>query len=188
MRKAFSAVGVLLLAVLVAVLATARGADAASAIMKVFVTNDADHPVPTRAVGTTDVSGSVSVSDLPAWQGTPYLKYALNTNVEFEECDSYAIPEGKILFVERVVADFDMPTGESGTAAVRLTPLGEENAIKIPIPATQGGLVGQVDGNRTDIAGAIDIGQPVTEIRVCFASSGGLVAESNVMGYLYDAP
>lgn len=147
-----------------------------------MVTNDAAHPVP--------VSGSVSVSNFSAktlWEGQPYAEYRLNTNIEFEECNEYPIPEGKVLFVTRVVADFDMPAGASGTAAARFTPLGAANPIKVPIPATQGGLVGQVDGNRQVIAGALDIGQPVTSIKMCFVSSGGLVGESNVFGYLVPA-
>lgn len=189
MRKAISVVGVLVAAVTLLILASTRGADAAAAILKVFVTNDASNPVPTRAVGTTDVSGSVSVDNFPEhappplWQGTPYSEYNLNTNVSLEECDTFPIPAEGTLFVTRVVADFDMPAGASGYASVRYTPLGGSE-VKIPIPTPPGGLVAQVDGNRQDYAGALEIGQPVSALRICFVSSGGLVAESNVLGYV----
>lgn len=189
MRKAISIVGALMAAALVLVMASTRGADAAAAVMKVFITNDTSNPVPTRAVGTTDVSGTVSVDNFPAdtapplWQGTPYSEYNLDTNVTNEECGSFPIPAEGTLFVTRVLADFDMPAGASGYASVRYTPLGGTE-VKIPIPTPPGGLVAQVDGNRQDYAGALEIGQPVSAIRICFVSTGNLVAESNVLGYV----
>lgn len=189
MRKAISIVGVLVAAVLVLILASTRGADAAAAVLKVFITNDTTNPVPTRAVGTTAVSGSVNVDNFPAdtppplWQGTPYSEYNLDTNVTNEECGTFPIPAEGTLFVTRVLADFDMPAGASGYASVRYTPVGGTE-VKIPIPTTTSGIIAQVDGNRQGYAGALEIGQPVSAIRTCFVSSGGLVAESNVLGYV----
>jgi hypothetical protein len=189
MRKAFSVVGVLVAVVLVSIMATTRGADAAAAVLRVFVTNDASNPVPTQAIGTTAVAGTVSVDNFPAdtppplWQGTPYAEYVLNTNVEFEECSEFPVPADDTLFVTRVVADFDMPTGASGYASVRYTPLGGD-PVKLPMPMTQGGLVQQVDGNRIDYNGAVEIGQPVSAIRVCFVSTGGLVGEATALGFV----
>lgn len=189
MRKPLTALGALLAAALVLVLASTQVAGAAAAIMKVVVTNTADNPVPTRAVGTTDVSGTVSVDNLPTdappplWQGTPYSEYKLNTNVQNEECDDFPMPAAGTLFVNRVLADFDMPAGASGYASLRYTPLGGSE-VKIPIPTPPGGLVAQVDGNRQDYAGSVELGQPVSALRICFVSSGGLVGESNVLGFV----
>jgi hypothetical protein len=82
-------------------------------------------------------------------------EYRLNTNVQFEECDDYPIPAGKILFVTNLIADFDMPATSSGTAAVRFTPVGADSSLRAPLPVQQGGRTATND----------------------------LVGESNVLGY-----
>ena len=170
MRRASSVLGVLLAAVAVSIVAVPRGADAAATLLGVVVKNTDANPVPTKATGTTAVSGSVSVDNLPAatppplWQGTPYAEYELNTDVTFEECSDFPIPAGKGLYVTHVIADFDMPAASSGTASVKITPV-DGTLVRIPMPVQQGGLTGQFDGNRQDYAGELDVDLPVTAIR-----------------------
>jgi hypothetical protein len=192
MRKVLSVVGVLLVACLTWAVVSAGGpASAASAIMNVFVTNDTSHPVPTRPIGNTVVSGSVSVDNFPSatppalWQGTPFVDSHIDINVGIENCLDFTIPAGNVLYLVRAVADYNVAPGGTGGAKVGVTPLGG-SAERIAIPTAVDAPAAQFDGNHPRYTGAVDIGLPVTAVSSCTRGSG-LNGTVTIMGYLVPA-
>lgn len=68
LRRTRTVVGLMAALALGGLIFGGTGAQAASAILNVFITNDTAHPVPVRGVGTQAVTGSVTVGNLPATQ------------------------------------------------------------------------------------------------------------------------
>ena len=192
MRKAISVGSVLLAAVLISIMASARGADAATALLKVFVTNDTANPVPTKAVGTTPVSGSVSVSNFssssppPLWQGTPYVQSHVDLHIGIENCQEFAIPAGKVLLLERAVVEMSTATGGSGGATVRMTPLDGAPFAQVVVPTHPAAPILQFDGNHPGYSGSVDIGIPVTAVSSC-TRGADVNSLFTVIGYLVPA-
>ena len=124
-RRARTILAVTVAFLLGGVLFGGPGAQAASALLSVFVTNDTAHPVPTRAIGTTAVSGSVNVGNLPATQpvsGTVEVadsREPFETRIDLEasgatvSTGSFSVPAGKRLVVEFVSAAVNVPNGQT---------------------------------------------------------------------------
>lgn len=128
----------LTLAILVGALLLPSGYAAASSLMKVFVTNDAAHPVP--VTGSVNVDGSVSVNG-PVQIADAREPFETRVDVslgagEFGSNDTFSVPDGKRLVVEFVAADVALPDGQ--------LPLLSANALNgglgYPIPLTRQGV------------------------------------------------
>ena len=121
-------------------------AQAAQAILPVVVTNDATRPVPVKS------------DPQPLWQGTPYAdaRVLLGTG-----CTTFdAIPDGKVLYVQRGTASFNVAPGRGATAAVALTPLGAGAVENLYIPVHPSTPVHQNFGVYDGYQGTVDIGLP----------------------------
>jgi hypothetical protein len=152
-------------------------AQAAQAILPVVVTNTAANPVP------------VTSAPPPLWQGTPYT----DTRVIFgSDCVTFeAIPEGKVLYVQRGTASFNVAPGRGATAAISLAPLGASLNANLYIPTYPSGPVNQVFGVYDGYQGTVDIELPtaVTPQGCLFAlTEDDVRGRLIITGYLVDAP
>jgi hypothetical protein len=155
----------------------------AKTITDVFVTNDATHPVPTQAQGTTQVAGTVNVGNTPAVtvSGTPTVNVAgdpatrepYQQSVFFaqtaDNCTQFAcparfpvVPAGKLLMVTFAGAQFDA----GGVARVRLQRGDgfEEVGVILPAPV------------------AIDVDTFVVGSPVTFTAEAGTVPTMMILG------
>lgn len=167
----------LVVAMAVSVLAALVPAAAVAAkIDEVFIRNSSSEPVP------------VVAAPPPLWQGEPYIA----TSVIFGgQCaDMEAIPEGKVLFVERVTTSFNVAPGRGGQAALQITPVGTASIDYLYVPAFRSGPVEQSFGVYDGYQGVVDVGQP-TGVRPkgCFFASAAddLRGRIIVTGYLVPA-
>jgi hypothetical protein len=107
---------------------------------EVLVVNDKSRPVPTEAIGTTAVSGSVTIAndaaapvpvrnvDVPA-APTPFVVDAdlfINPGEEFETQHVFSAPFGKRLVVEAFTVEANAPTGQ---VVYAVTILGSEAGV-----------------------------------------------------------
>ncbi|WP_182378937.1 hypothetical protein [Nocardioides sp. WS12] len=148
MRRRGRAILALTLAVILGgVLFGGPGAHAAGAILNVFITNDAAHPVPVSGsvavnntganavpvTGDVGVSGSVSVAD----DREPFeTRVNLTDAGTTLDTGNFQVPAGKRLVVEFISASVNVPSGQ--------TPLLSANAstggLGFPIPVALQGV------------------------------------------------
>lgn len=148
----------------------------ADKIDEVLIRNTSSEPVP------------VVSPPPPLWQGEPYVA----TSVIFgAQCaDMGPIPEGKVLFVERVTTSFNVAPGRGGQAALAITPLNSASLDYLYVPAFESGPVEQAFGVYDGYQGVVDVGLP-TAVRPkgCFfaAPADDLRGRIIVTGYLVPA-
>lgn len=191
-------VGVAVAGSLLSMVASPGVIAAAAKGQEVLVTNGDDHPVPTKAVGSTAVTGTVEiagtpkvhVTNLPAsaaaplWQGTPYLG---TLRLHQAGCEAPPIPAGHILYVQRAVTRFMTLNDPHVSAGVQITPHGSGPAHSelVPIPASMRSNSSEVAG----YDGSVEIGLPVTATAACI--NFGPVSEPasiSIIGYLIPMP
>lgn len=191
MRKVLLAVfGTLL----VALLAMPGVSIAADTFKDVFIVNDADHPVPTKAQGTTQVDGTVQVGNTPTvnvatgsadhdpYQKTVTFNQGPNTCTQFVcEVNFPAVPAGKRLVITYASAQYGLSSGGTG-ARVRLSTSGSEISLPAPVRI----------GFDTYVASApvtfyVNAGQAPTLSLGGQFTSGSLTATASVVGYLVSA-
>jgi len=153
-------------------------ASARSAAQTVTIDNTAANPVPVREQGPPP----------PLWQGTPYI----DTRVIFGSgCEALeTIPAGTVLFVQRAIVNFNVAPGQTGSSAIRLTPLGGSSQASIDIPSHPSAPAQQVAGIYDRYMGVIEVGQPSsTTPQGCFfaGSEDVLRGTITVMGFLLPA-
>lgn len=165
---------------------------AADAVKGVFINNDAAHPVPTAAQGTTQVAGSVDVRTGPEAR-TPYQETDL-FNQSAETCTQFvctatfpAVPAGKRLVVTYASARYGLSSG--GTApSVSLTDgtsAFSGDAILLSAPVNIGFDTWLAAGPVTFY---VEAGQtPTLELGGQFVQPASLTAEVAISGYLVPA-
>jgi hypothetical protein len=151
---------------------------AADSFKDVIVRNDDSNPVPVRPTPP------------PLWQGTPYHDVAIVFNAGVVQCEAMnPIPAGTVLFLERVISNFNVPPGASGFAQVSVSPLGAPTAsLFIPTFPTAPAL--QVAGLYDQYAGSLEVGLPVTAVEACVAGGNDEAparARIEVIGFLMPA-
>ena len=174
-------------------------AAAAAKAQEVLVTNGDEHPVPTKAVGPTAVTGTVDiagtpkvqVTNLPAvaaaplWQGTPYLS---TIRLHQAGCERPSpIPAGYVLYVQRAVTHFTTFNGPHVSASVEITPHGSPPAYSqvVPIPTYMRSNPSEVAG----YDGSVEIGLPATSATACINFSPvSDPASVTIIGYLIPTP
>jgi hypothetical protein len=204
MSKIKIALGVVAVGSVLTMLGSPRVVDAAAdKVVRVFVSNDDANPVPTRAIGTTAVAGTVAIdgtpnvnvtnfpapAPAPLWRGTPYASSRILLNATSYRCDALdPIPAGMVLFAERAIVAFNVPAGQHGSALVAITPLGS-GTKSLAVPVSPGPPVDQVRGIYDGYAGAVDLGIPLTSVEACLYGGGtGANGDITVLGYLVPAP
>jgi hypothetical protein len=103
---------------------------------------------------------------------------------------SAAIPAGQVLFAQRAIVDFNVAPGRTGSAAIRLTPLGAASSKFIDIPAEPSAPAQQVAGIYDRYMGVIELGQPATGTpEGCFFAGSEDVLRGTItlMGFLVPA-
>jgi hypothetical protein len=123
-RRARTLVALTVALLLGGVLFAGQGANAAAAVLNVFITNDAAHPVPvTGSVGVNNASDSpVPVNGEVGISGTVEVaddRQPFETRIDLVEfgqsvaSDSYQVPAGKRLVVEFISARVNVPSGQT---------------------------------------------------------------------------
>ena len=149
---------------------------AASPFTNVIVGNDATHPVP------------VTSAPSPLWQGTPYV----DTQVILEpaQCEAFKeVPAGKVLYVQNVIARFNVKPGPGVGPALRITPLGGAEQF-VFVPTYPSAPVRQVAGIYDGYQGSLNLGLPTsTAPEACLFgdSSTDYAGTIIVTGYLVNA-
>jgi hypothetical protein len=174
-------------------------AAAATKAQEVLVTNGDEHPVPTKAIGSTAVTGTVDiagtpkvhVTNLPAaaaaplWQGTPYLS---TLRLHQAGCEAPSpIPAGHILYVQRAVTRFMTLNDPHVSAGVQIAPHGSAPAYSqlVPIPTSMRSNSSEVAG----YDGSVEIGLPATAATACINFSPvSEPASITIIGYLILTP
>jgi hypothetical protein len=161
---------------------------AAENFKDVFVVNDADHPVPTLAQGTTQVAGTVDVAkgaaDHEPYQHTQVFNQTdatcepLGCNVVFP-----AVPAGKRLVLTYASAAYSLAPG--GLAPNVTVSNGTGDRIYLPLPAGTdfGGVL--VSGPVTFYIEAGN--QPTMRLAGQFVLPVSRTAQAALVGYLVPA-
>ena len=146
-RKALTLVALIVALLLGGVLFAGAGANAASAILKVIVANDAANPVPVKGsvavsnpsdnpvpvTGQVGVSGTVNVAD-----GRETFEQRIDL-VEFGASvasGSFQVPQGKRLVVEFISARVNVPSGQTPLVSANAS----TGATGFPIPVELQGV------------------------------------------------
>ena len=164
---------------------------AATPFQNVIITNTASQPVPVSIGNTAGQPVPVKSPPQPLWQGTPYVSTQIILDNDTSNCDTFAaIPAGKILYVERVITDFNLKPGAGAHTALRITPLGGSSNT-LDIPAYPTAPASQVAGLYDDYTGSLDVGLPTSAApQACIFGDrdDDYAAGITVTGYLVDAP
>jgi hypothetical protein len=100
-----------------------------------------------------------------------------------------AVPAGKVLFIQSVIASFNVKPGMGGFAALKFTPLGGSTAATVDIPTHRSAPATQVAGMYDGYQGSVAIGLPTASTpEACVGGSqSDLSAEIIVLGTLVPA-
>ena len=212
----FAAMG---LAVLVGslVLAGAGSSNAAPGAQDVRVVNNVDNPVPTRALGTTNIAGNVGITGTPTFEvgntaanpvwirdadgvaRQPFHAEGTESNdiSGFGPID-FTVPMGKRLVITHISAEAPAPTGEFVRASFTYNLAGTLRTINL-VMTSQGHFINQpsapdIFATSQPMEIAADPGGPMqhnTFLQFRLSESAGLVAQSahaSISGYLVDMP
>ena len=160
-----AAIGVGLIALLLST--TGAGPAVAQGVLKpvqAFIVNTSADPVPVSLVGSQPVTP-------PLWQGTPFAKFdvVLNPNPEgVQECQvAFEAAANTAVLLKTVSGSFNVPSGNSGAAAIRITNLdGSTTPVEVPMHRTAGASVGSTLYEQ--YSGSLELGGfPVTKVEAC---------------------
>jgi len=164
-----------------AVASFSLGAWAAEKPLPVTVAN----PVLPVEVSNADPIPVVS-QPAPLWQGTPYVSARVIFGSGCQALET--IPAGKVLFVQRVIASFNVAPGRSSTAAIKISIGGNIDYLYVPSYAS--GPVHQSFGVYDGYQGVLEVGLPTAVVpEACFFGVGAddVRGRLTVTGFLLPA-
>jgi hypothetical protein len=210
-KNYFAVAGAFALAIVLFSIAAPRAVHAIVATL-VQVTNTSANPVPTQPVGTTPVSGAVEVSNLPSVQavavtgngsGSPlfvrdvdsggrgavsfYGANLLGPNVFSKVVNMYVVPPGKLLIVDQIATNANMPPGQRFSSIQFQTFHGGTLTYSFLNPPFQATGSGRDFYNSTQLAKAYaDAGTTVAIGAQREDASGAAIIDVEVQGHLVD--
>jgi len=201
------------LAVLVGslVLAGAGSSNAAPGAQDVNVVNNVDHPVPTRAQGTTNIAGNVGIIGTPTFEvgntaanpvwirdadGVARQPFETGDPLVAENTQlvrSFSLPIGNLLVIKHIFADVEVPRDQSVRATLTYNLAGAQRTLHLVM--TPQGTFGTQEFFATSqpVEIAVDPSNPFQHVLLLTVErfgAGAFLGSGHVSlsGYLVDLP